>query len=125
MATIQPERLRGTALAQVLGDEAREGIEVVRWANIGPGDTCAAAVAPPFGDRTVEIFGELDGGTIAMKGWTLGPPLPLTDPQGNPIEKTGEAQETLVEITHFIQPLVSGLGPAALATVAVSARKVF
>jgi hypothetical protein len=125
MATVIGERLRGTDLAQVLGDEARDGIEVIRWVGVGPGDTCAPAVAPSYGDRTVEIFGNLDGGTVSMRGWTLGPPQLLTDPQGNPIEKTAAAHETLVEITHFIQPVVAGLGAGASVTIAVTARKVY
>lgn len=83
---------------------------IVEW-TLGDGDTGAPIDYPGAADRTVQIFGNFGGATVAMQGTLEAVPLtwlPVTDAQGNAITKTEASLEAITELVRWIRPVVTG-----------------
>lgn len=67
-----------------------------------------------FPDRTVTYEGTFGGVTVALEGSNNstdgvdGTWLPMTDPQGNAIQKTAAAVESVMEAPEWIRPKTTG-----------------
>lgn len=96
-----------------IGD-ADGSVKLATWANITEADVSLPEVElPEYGDRSVHIFGTFNGGGVSIQGRnsTAATAQTLVDPQGNPITKTAEALEQLLELTRYVKPKVtSGTG---------------
>lgn len=82
---------------------------IIGWTGLDSDDSGSPAQMADFPDKTVTITGTFGtGGAISIQGsnnntnW-----FSLTDPQGNPIEKTAAAMELITENPLYIRPLVT------------------
>lgn len=111
MATIQP------ILIQPPRTLDQRGVFTVEWAPLTTTDLDGAAVQNArFSDRSVHVSGTFGaGGTVTVQGTNqtdaAGLPinwLPLSDPAGVALAITSASIKTVLQITRFIRPLVSG-----------------
>lgn len=83
----------------------------VSWATAASGDTGDPLQMPGFSDRSVQISGTFDAGTVVIQGSNDGTNwVTLSDPQGNAISKTSAALEQILEITRYVRFSTSGGG---------------
>lgn len=68
----------------------------------------APITAHEFRDRTLQVTGTFDTGTVVLEGANVGTYTTLTDPQGNAISKTAAAIEQVLEIPRYTRPNSSG-----------------
>ena len=90
-----------------------QGVVFINWLNITGADTAAPEAYGSFADKTVQAFGDFNGGTITMQGsndtrvttapgdaiWET-----LTDNLGNDILFTGNDGALIAEAYRFIRP---------------------
>jgi hypothetical protein len=61
-----------------------------------------------FADRSVQVVGTFNGGTITIEGSNNGTDwVPLTDPQGNNLTFTAGKIEQIQELTRYVRPRVT------------------
>ncbi len=124
MATITPVQLPS------LPWFTEQGGVIVQWQNVGNTDTCAPIELGTHTDRSVQITGTFDGGSVAIQGSNEAslPYAPLTDPQGNDIAISSYPSgytskiEAVSEATRYLKPAVSG-GTAPSLTITLFARR--
>lgn len=94
---------------------AKEGIEggayLATWTNLTTTDVDGEKVAyAGASDRTVQVVGTFGaGGTVVIEGSNDGTNwATLTDPQGNALSFTAAKVETVMELTRYIRPRVTG-----------------
>lgn len=89
---------------------------LVSWAGLAATTTSVGSVVSGFArcsDRTVHIYGNFGGSTVALHGSLDGTTYTvLTDPQGNAISKTSASIESIEELVDFIKPVVAVDGTA-------------
>jgi hypothetical protein len=62
-----------------------------------------------FADRSVQMSGTWGGATVTLQGSNDGLVwFTLGDPQANGIAKTSNALEQVLEMTHYVRPLLTG-----------------
>ena len=84
-------------------------VESIRYATIAETDTDPAPIElTEFADRSVQVDGTFNGGTLTVEGSNDGLVyLPLSDPQGNALAFTSAKIEQVQEMTRFIRPRVT------------------
>lgn len=99
---------------------------LVTWAGLANGDTGAPVELTEFPDRTVQIgtgaesFG---GGTMVLEGSLDGVTyFTLKDPFGSSISTLVNALATVLELTRYVRPSLSG-GAAGSVTVRLLLRR--
>lgn len=79
-----------------------------------------------FADRSVEIKGNFDTGTVVIEGandTTTPVYANMTDPQGNNIGKTSNAFEQIMEQAVLMRPRAIGANAAANLSITIMARR--
>lgn len=84
-------------------------VKVIRWAGLSEADSSPAPFeGPEWADRSVQIEGTFNGGTVVFEGSNDGTNwVTLSDPQGNAISKTAAALEQIEEVCRYMRPRVS------------------
>lgn len=84
-------------------------VQLITWAGLSEADSSPAPFeGPEWADRSVQIVGTFNGGTVVMEGSNDGTNwATLTDPQGNAISKTAAGIEQIEEVTRYMRPKVS------------------
>ncbi len=109
--------------------EAREqsfgsNVHTVTWTALVKGDTGTPFRMPTFADRSVQIDGTFDTGTIVIEGSNDGVTYyTLSDSLGNAISRTTAALKAISEMTVWIRPNVAGTGGTTSLKVTLAARK--
>lgn len=82
---------------------------VCTWSNLNNGDEGKEIQVVGYADRSIQVDGSFDGGSLEMKGSNDGINYyTLTDPQGNALSFTTAKIEQVSEITRFIKPVATG-----------------
>lgn len=94
-------------------NENKEGFNdlfmVCTWSGLANGDEGKEIQVVGYADRSIQVDGNFDGGTIEIKGSNDGISYyTLTDPQGNNLSFTTPKIEQVSEITRYIKPVASG-----------------
>jgi hypothetical protein len=82
-------------------------------------------------DRSVQVTGTFDSGSVAIQGSNVLAPVastdadwfPLTDPLGNAIAITAAGGCAVMELTRWIRPKVSGAGGTASLSVRLLVKR--
>lgn len=87
----------------------RDGF-LVTWEGLNHTNTTGAPIMmPSWRDRSVQIVGTFDSGTVVFQGSNDGTNyVTLTDPQGNAISATSAKLEQIEEATVWVKPSISG-----------------
>ncbi len=87
-------------------------VKLAVWDNLTSADATPMAVEfPEWGDRSVQVVGTFNAGTVVMQGsndglnWDT-----LNDAQGNPLSFTVTKIEQILEVTRFLRPKSTGAG---------------
>lgn len=117
----------------LIRDAAPDKLVYARWV-LANGEAGVALESAAFADKTAHVFGTFGaGGQVELEGSNdpaVASPggstnwFPLVDPQGNPISKTSQAGETILENPRFIRPRVSAGDGNTSITVVIVAKKV-
>lgn len=98
--------------------------KVITWTGLGNGQSGDAIEENLWADRSVQVTGTFGaGGTLKIEGsndgsnWAV-----LTDPQGNDLTFTATKIETVIEITRYIRPNVTGGDGTTSLTVSLFGR---
>ena len=82
---------------------------VVSWLGLANGDEGNPITLPQLADRSVQIEGVFDGGTVEIKGSIDGINYhTLSDLQGSAISLTATRIKAISEIVRYIKPVVTG-----------------
>lgn len=77
-----------------------------------------------YADRTIQITGTFSTGTLLWEGsLDASNYATLNDPQGNPLSITSAKIETVMELTRYARPRVSGGDGSTDLTVTLLARR--
>lgn len=97
---------------------------LITYTGISEADlTPAPFELPEYGNRSVQVAGTFNGGTLTVEGSNDGTNwAALTDPQGNSLAFTAAQIEQIQEITRFVRPRVSAGAGVALTVSFVVAR---
>jgi hypothetical protein len=103
-----------------------ERSHVITWTPITAANNVGNALEMPgSSDRSVQLDGTWDSGTVVLQGSNDGTTwFTLTDPQGNAISKTSNALEAISELTRYIRPSSSGGGGSHSVSCRVLLKKV-
>jgi hypothetical protein len=84
-------------------------VKLAVYDNLDELDTTPAAVQlPEWADRSVQIVGTFNGGTVVVEGSNDGVTwATLNDPQGNPLSFTTSKVEQILEVVLYTRPRVS------------------
>lgn len=86
-------------------------VKLAKWAGLSASDTASAIEFVEWGDRSVQITGTFNAGTVTLEGSNDGTNwVTLADPQGNAISKTSAAIEQVLELTRYMRPKCVGAG---------------
>lgn len=104
---------------------------VITWTLTDSDNYGQALEMPGSADRTIQLTGTFGGGTVVMQGSNLLSPTEgtdtdwfnLTDPQGTAISKTTAGGESILELTRWIRPKITGSTGAALVASLLVKRK--
>ena len=93
-------------------EATRKEVVCVVWEALANGDAGDPVKYAEFADRSVQIIGDLGGGTLTMQG-SNDPTSPtnwftLTDTLENDITKTGAASEQILQGSVWIRPSLAG-----------------
>lgn len=107
----------------VVGSEGSRRYVVVAWKGLGQGDTGAPYSGADLTDRSVQVVGDFDGGSVAIVG-TIDESnySPLTDPQGNNLVFSATKIEAVTEMVKAIKPDGALLGVSASVDVYMIAK---
>ena len=97
-------------------DESRDGsVLSVTWEGLNSTDLDGAPVkVAEWADRTVQMVGTFDTGTVTMQGSNDGSNWEtLTDPLGNNVALTDEGIKALLEGPLYMRPLLSSAGASS------------
>jgi len=85
---------------------------LIEYNNLTEADSSPQAVElVEFADRSVQVVGTFNGGTVAIQGSNNGVDwATLTDPQGNSLSVTSARLEQIQELTRYIRPSLTGTG---------------
>jgi len=90
------------------------------WANLAAGDDGAPVRFSQYADKSVQVSGVFGGATLRFMGSNDGLTyLPLTDPQGNPLDFTSAKIRAVTEATVWARPVVTGGDGTTALTVSV------
>lgn len=104
--------------------EPASGLQRILTWDLASGDVALPADFAHFADRTVQIGGTFGGATVAIQGSLDGVEwATLTDPQGNGITATAARLESIMEMTTFVRPLVTGASGSTAIRVTILARR--
>ena len=82
---------------------------VVSWEGLANGDEGTPITLPQLADRSVQVEGVFDGGTVEIKGSIDGVNYhTLSDLRGSAITLTATRIKAISEIVRYIKPVVSG-----------------
>jgi len=116
-----------TKLAPGVGGEW-DGVFRYQW-TLAAGDDGSPVVLPRHADRSVQVTGVFDGGSLRIEGSLDNDTFaPVTDPQGNDIAITAYPAgysskiEAVSEATVAIRPRVVGGGGSTALTITVFCR---
>lgn len=83
-------------------------LTIIHWSLVN-GETGDAVDFASFADRTVQVVGTFGGATVVIEGSLDGENYAtLADPQGNALSFTAAGLESVMEVTKYIRPGVSG-----------------
>lgn len=98
--------------------------KLATYTGLAETDTTPAAIEmPEWADRSVQITGTFNAGTVLIEGsndgsnWST-----LNDTQGNPLSFTATKIEQVLEAVQFMRPRVSA-GAGVSVTVSIMARR--
>lgn len=98
MATINP--------TNVYGVNGRSVVYV--WEGMTENDTATAIAIPVYKERTVQVVGDLGGGTVDLQGSLNGTDfVTLDDADGNLLSFTTADAETIREVMRFYKPVLA------------------
>lgn len=115
MATITPD---------VNNNESEDYVKVT-WLNIADGDTIEAVRGlSEYSDRSIEIYGNIDGGTVTINGSNEGSAFfNLNDPMGNALSFSANGLAAILEFTDYIQPSTTGGGASQATNIILIAKR--
>lgn len=99
------------ATVNFTGSWVSRGVHKTTWPSLTNVDSGAVQSASRLSDKSIQVDGTFDGGTVTIEGSNSGPSGPfftLTDPQGNSIALTSAGGESITENVQFIRPTGSG-----------------
>lgn len=97
---------------------------VTSWSGLAQGDEGQHIQSVGYADRSIQVDGNFDGGSIEIRGSNDGISYyVLTDPQGNSLNFTTAKIEQVSEITRFIKPVVVSGGASTNIKVSMLLRK--
>lgn len=83
----------------------------VLWEGLDGDDNGEALEMPAWSDRSVQFVGTFDSGTVILQGSNDGVTwATLQDLEGTAISTTSAALVSVMEITRYVRPSVSGGG---------------
>jgi hypothetical protein len=89
--------------------QSNRNVMQVVWANMPQGDVGDSLPMAGYSDRSVQVVGTFGGATVSIEGSNDGVTFAtLTDPQGNPLTFVTSRLETIMEMTLYIRPKVTG-----------------
>lgn len=98
-------------------------IVTMTWTGLANGDTGAPAGRPEYADRTVQVYGTFDSGSVTIEGTCGGNQwATLTDPQGNALTFSSGRIEAITENVLQVRPSSSG-GASMSCTVVMVGRR--
>lgn len=111
----------GIAPEQFFGELRR-----IVWTGLTDGDTGEHCLMSEFADRSVQVIGNLDGGTLSFEGTLEETPATwaaLTNTLGDPLTFTAAGLRQISELTFAGRPRLSGAGASADVTVILVCRR--
>ena len=98
---------------------------ILTWVALANGDEGVALQMPGSADRTAQVFGTFgSGGTVRIEGSNNGVNWsPLRDAVYANLDVTAEGVYSIVEVTRYLRPRVTGGDGATALTVALLARE--
>lgn len=96
---------------------------VVSWAAIANNDTGSPEDFTGAADRSVQVTGTFDSGTVTIEGSNDGTNyVTLTNMQGDALTFTAAGLRIVQELTRFIRPKLTGAGGSGVVAVHMMAR---
>lgn len=107
-------------------DSSFSNYVITRWPDLALGDTGAAVLCPPIGDRTAQVHGTFGvAGSVRLLGSLDGVNYaPLTDPQGNTLDFVQGKLEAIMELVPYIKPEITGGDGTTALTVTICIKGV-
>lgn len=103
-------------------DSLRGQVVLVTWV-LASGETGAGVEMGNLADRSAQVAGTFGGASVGIQGSLDGTNwASLTDPQGNALTFSGAKIETVVEMTRYLRPVVTGGDETTDLTVTVMFR---
>jgi hypothetical protein len=105
-------------------------VRTITW-NLAENQTGAWAAVSDYSDKTVHIFGTIDGAVVTLQG--SNDPLvltspdtadaeTLTDPLNNPISGSSKALTQILENPLYIRPIVTGGDGSTAVSIVMAVR---
>jgi hypothetical protein len=119
MATINP------VVANVSYESGGISAQTITWTGItAQSDTVGAYDRIDLGDRSIQVTGNFNGGTVQLQGSNDGVSFfPLTTPAGVTIQFTAPGLLQVTEACLFVQPVFSTATTGANVTAVMAARR--
>jgi len=105
---------------------AYDKAHIARWTGLTKttDDTGSPLEMVGSADRSVQVEGVFNGGTLLLEGSNDGSNYAtLTDPQGNNLSFTSATIETVAEITRYVRPRVTAGGGSTNLAVTMLVRR--
>uniref|UniRef100_A0A6M3IMA3 Uncharacterized protein n=1 Tax=viral metagenome TaxID=1070528 RepID=A0A6M3IMA3_9ZZZZ len=108
--------------------EGNKGVIIFKWTPLTSTNTTGNPIeVPEYTDKTVQVYGTFDSGTVTIQGSNdvEGSPtyFTLNDPSSAALTFTSARGEAILENPRIIQPVLSGAGGTASITVIITCAK--